>query len=112
MTPSVKIPARIQQKTNRLNARRNRITYQEKRRVLSQRKQRTRTLIQLGGLIHKSGLMQKINLDMGDDLQDPKHILKAAQIFGFLIKSLECVSCDLKAWQAIGEQHLKRKTLL
>jgi hypothetical protein len=33
------------------------------------RKKRTRTLIQLGGLVQKSGLLEPLQLKIGDDLQ-------------------------------------------
>jgi hypothetical protein len=33
------------------------------------RKKRTRTLIQLGGLVQKSGLLEPLHLQIGDDLQ-------------------------------------------
>ena len=33
------------------------------------RKSRTRTLIQLGGLVEKSGLLEVLQLEIGDDLQ-------------------------------------------
>jgi len=35
----------------------------------SYRKARTRTLIQLGGLFEKSGLMETFDINVGDDLQ-------------------------------------------
>jgi|GEM_PF-1125657 len=35
----------------------------------SLRKARTRTLIQLGGLVEKSGILPYLDINMGDDLQ-------------------------------------------
>lgn len=51
------------------------------------RKLRTRTLIQLGGLFEKSGLMESFNLKVGDDLQ--KNIDKKDQVFALLGGLLE-----------------------
>jgi len=36
---------------------------------MSLRKSRTRTLISLGGLVAKAGLLEPLELDLGDDLQ-------------------------------------------
>jgi len=46
------------------------------------RRARTRTLIQLGGLIEKSGLMESFGLETGDDLQ--KDIGKKESVFALL----------------------------
>ena len=51
------------------------------------RKARTRTLIQLGGLVEKSGLMENFDLEVGDDLQRDIH--KKDQIFALLGGLLE-----------------------
>ena len=52
--------------------------------LASLRKRRTRTLIQLGGLIEKSGLMEKLEIEVGDDLQEGVQSLKAATLLGAL----------------------------
>lgn len=44
------------------------------------RKARTRTLIQLGGLIEKSGLLNELNLAPGDDLQKDHDCHESAAI--------------------------------
>lgn len=47
------------------------------------RQSRTRTLIMLGGLVEKSGLMRTLNVNPGDDLQkDPECFKAAATILG------------------------------
>jgi hypothetical protein len=51
------------------------------------RKARTRTLIQLGGLIEKSGLMKSFDLEPGDDLQ--KDLEKKENVFALLGALLE-----------------------
>ena len=56
----------------------------------SMRKARTRTLIQLGGLIEKSGLMEFFNLEPGDDLQ--KDLEKKENVFALLGSLLETTS--------------------
>lgn len=49
------------------------------------RKARTRTLIQLGGLIEKSGLLELLGINTGDDLQrDPDCFESAAILMGAL----------------------------
>lgn len=57
--------------------------------TLNARKERTRTLIQLGGLVQKSGLMDILNIQVGDDLQDHGNLSKTSQILGFLQENLE-----------------------
>ena len=53
------------------------------------RKARTRTLIQLGGLVEKSGLLEPLNITLGDDLQkDYEHLENTAILTG-LPKTLE-----------------------
>jgi hypothetical protein len=43
------------------------------------RKKRTRTLIQLGGLVQKSGLLEPLQLKIGDDLQGDELVLMGRQ---------------------------------
>ena len=51
------------------------------------RKARTRTLIQLGGLVEKSGLMKSFDLEAGDDLQ--KDFDKKEQVFALFGSLIE-----------------------
>ncbi len=54
-----------------------------------ERRARTRTLIQLGGLIEKSGLLEKLGLRIGADLQKDEEMYQPMlQLFGAL--------CDIK----------------
>ena len=56
------------------------------------RKQRTRTLIQLGGLIEKAGLMETFNISPGDDLQKDIHLKSAMfSLFGGLLEMQESI---------------------
>jgi hypothetical protein len=51
------------------------------------RKARTRTLIQLGGLIEKSGLLESFDIVIGDNLQ--QNLEKKEQVFALLGGLLE-----------------------
>jgi hypothetical protein len=55
----------------------------------SERQNRTRLLIQIGGLVQKSGIMDAFQIQVGDDLQDYESLHKAASLLGFLRHSLE-----------------------
>lgn len=56
------------------------------------RKARTRTLIQLGGLLEKAGLMTEFNLSPGDDLQaNPDIKRQVYALFGALKEMREMV---------------------
>lgn len=50
------------------------------------RRKRTRTLIQLGGLIEKSGLMETVNIETGLDLQKDDEIKESVyELYGALL---------------------------
>ncbi len=55
----------------------------------SERLNRTRLLIQIGGLVQKAKIMEAFNINVGDDLQDYESLNKAARLLGFLSHSLE-----------------------
>ena len=77
---------------------------------LSDRKLRTRNLIQIGGLVQKSGLMDAFAIEPGEDLQDYESIHKAAQLLGFLSHCLEnndFTEKSLAEWQNVGERLLR-----
>jgi len=77
-------PTRNEQRLNRLSLLINREKHKMKQQSRSARKARTRTLIQVGGLVQKSGLMVAFGIEPGDDLQDYEHIHKARQLLGLL----------------------------
>jgi hypothetical protein len=52
------------------------------------RKARTRTLIQLGGLVEKSGLLEPLNITLGDDLQKDFDCLESAAILAGALSEL------------------------
>ncbi len=77
---------------------------------LSNRKLRTRTLIQIGGLVQKSGLMDAFAIESGEDLQDYESIHKSSRLLGFLCHCLEhndFTEKSLTEWQNVGERLLR-----
>lgn len=76
----------------------------------SQRQSRTRTLIQLGGLLSLSGLPRLFDIQEGDDLQgDLLTRDKAAALLGLLAHTMETwnTQTDLSQWQQKGQRFLK-----
>ncbi len=72
-----------------------------------ERKSRTRTLIMLGGLLQKSGLMDAFHITIGDNLQTYENRPKALQFLGFLITCFEENNFDednLERWRSIRER--------
>lgn len=77
----------MQQLIEKMQRRREILAYHESLIPSSLRKARTRTLIQLGGLIEKSGLMEEFNLELGSDLQkDPECKEEVHAFFGALLE--------------------------
>lgn len=77
---------------------------------MNSRKLRTRTLIQLGGLVQKSGLMDRLDIQVGDDLQEYENIHKAAQVLGCLLhftESEELTEDILSDFEKKGERMLR-----
>ena len=103
---------KIQQLLNRQMLHLNHEKIKMKKQQNSLRQQRTRTLIQLGGLVQKSGLMEVLNISPGDDLQDYDSLPKAAQVLGFLIESLEPQNIDIDEWEKAGERRLRYDSTL
>ncbi|MBY0272908.1 MAG: conjugal transfer protein TraD [Alphaproteobacteria bacterium] len=71
------------------------------------RKNRTRTLIMLGGLLQKSGLMDAFHITPGDELQAYENRPKALQLLGFLITCFEENEFDednFERWRSVGER--------
>lgn len=83
----------------------------QKKHTDSLRKMRTRTLIQLGGLIEKSGMTAFFNIELGEDLQaDLDQYDKAATLLGFLSETLEEFDENkLNEWTRIGIRIMKQK---
>ncbi len=76
--------------TQELAATKTQLAFQTSKKALfskNQRKAETRTKIQLGGLLIKSGVANKFQIHMGSDLQlDPDEQEKATLLLGALIE--------------------------
>jgi hypothetical protein len=76
----------IQSTLNRLHARKAKLKIQQDKRSKSHRRARTRTLIQMGGLLHMIGLSELCGIHEGEDLQlDSEAMDKAAILLGMLV---------------------------
>jgi hypothetical protein len=77
----------------------------------SDRKARTRTLIQIGGLADKAGLLELLNIQTGEDLEeDIASLNKAALLLGFLIDAIDSARLDDKnkhKWFRLGLSVMK-----
>jgi hypothetical protein len=90
------------------------LTRQEKRGLHTQRKARTRTLIQVGGLCKVAGLLEIFGIEEGMELQlSPEGQERASRLLGWLVESAEGLpgqKPDEEAWQGwktTGERTLK-----
>lgn len=77
-----------------------------------QRKARTRTLIQLGGLLSLTPIVKICDIKMGEDLQSSSD--KASFLLGLLQRCCELIPNSLKekeieALKAIGRTMLKKR---
>lgn len=99
----------LQQKINALKLQRNRELKKQSFKENNLRKSRTRTLIQLGGLVQKSGIADHFNVAMGDDLQgDIEGLEKAELVLGFLIDSIQNASeHDSENYRNLGKAFLR-----
>jgi hypothetical protein len=76
----------IETKLNRLKAKRAALEHTQKMDTKRERLKRTRTLIQLGGLLSIVKIPQRFEITLGDDLQTDLHNHeKAATLLGLLI---------------------------
>lgn len=73
----------IEVKMNRLLSQKAALKNRLKKKENSQRRTRTRTLIQLGGLLNLTPLLSICGIELGDDLQ-LEHPDKAAMLLGLL----------------------------
>lgn len=80
----------------------------------TERKLRTRTLIQCGGLLSLSGLLEQCNISEGEDLQnDLDGHEKAATLLGILINASETLlenndTQQMQRFRKIGESKMKQ----
>ncbi len=91
----------LQIQLNRLYSKKAAIETKLKTTAKAKRMSRTRTLIQLGGLVQKSGLMELCEITEGDDLQgNLESHDKAAVLLGILSEATESLL-------SLGEDALK-----
>ena len=80
----------IDVKLNRLRAQKNMLDMREKNVSKQLRMKRTRTLIQVGGLLSVAGLLDRFSINLGEDLQmDMQQHDKAATLLGVFVSLLE-----------------------
>lgn len=80
--------------------------------MTQQRKARVHTLIQLGGLIVKSGITEKLGIKIGADLQkDELQKKKACTLLGLFITQLSVPTEieKIKEAENLGKQFLSQK---
>lgn len=104
----------IETSLNRLRSQKAALQHKLKKHDNKQRKARTRTLIQLGGLLDLTPLLSICNIKLGDDLQ-LEHQDKAATLLGILVRVTnqlpENISDEeLTQFKNIGVKLLKLKT--
>ena len=86
----------------------HRVISQKKHFDTKERRAETRTKIQLGGLVMKSGLADLLNIQLGDDLQlYEEHFDKAAILLGALLDACEFLDDKKTEWQWRGRKNLK-----
>lgn len=90
---------KIDQLINRYERQKTLILSRKGQTIMDLRKARTRTLIQLGGLVEKSGLLEPLNLSVGNDLQKDIHCLESAAI---LMGALSDICATLHGEDAHG----------
>lgn len=87
---------RVQQKLNQLHAQKAALNHQTRAKNKQARMQRTRTLIQVGGILSITGLLEKFNIEIGEDLQsDTNQMDKAAILLGVFMRVMEQIPNDL-----------------
>ena len=101
---------RLKQRLNRRKSNLSREKHKMKVQQQSNRKARTRLLIQAGGILHKSGIMEAFSIAPDDDLQAYENFEKAAQLLGFLTMCFEENNFDeanLEEWRSVGERLMR-----
>lgn len=99
---------------NRLYASRVALVHQATQRDKSVRKARTRTLIQIGGLVKMVGLLEPLGIEEGMDLQlNLEHQDKAAILLGLLMEASERMSeatdTEREGWKEKGIRRMKQQ---
>ena len=101
---------KIDQHINRLKLKKNYLSSKINKASNQERRARTRTLIQLGGLIEKSSLMALVQIETGEDLQlDHNAFEKAATLFEILSDAyLKNEENSEKDFQKLKEDGIKK----
>jgi len=76
----------------------------------SERQSRTRLLIQAGGLLQKSGILDAFHIHVGDDLQDFESLHKASRLLGYFSHCLETFDgsdAAMSDYERVGERLLR-----
>ena len=80
------------------------------------RRARTRTLIQIGGLIEKSGFLEKIGIQLGDDLQNDETLFDKASILLGAVYELHSEILDhkqqLNIWRDRGKNLMQQDIII
>ncbi len=102
-----KIPLEsLQNKINKIDQKIRRLEMQQYRLKQNQRAARTRTLIQLGGLLVKSGIAEKLGIEIGADLQQEEDQKKKAYVLlGMFVNQL-IVPGQIEEFEQLGKQFL------
>jgi hypothetical protein len=111
MNPQKKL-ARTEIQLNRLLAQKAALSFRKKHQKNNERKARTRTLIQMGGLLDLTPLPSICDVNLGDDLQ-LDHPDKSATLLGLLLYISEQIpetilADDLAKFRKIGINYLKK----
>ncbi len=105
----------IEVKINRLLSQKAALKNKLKRKENSQRRARTRTLIQLGGLLNLTPLLSICGIELGDDLQ-LEYQDKAAMLLGILSELSQRIpeqisNEDFDNFKGIGMRILKQSSI-
>jgi hypothetical protein len=106
-------PYEMSEDPNSRNILQDNLFNSRKKMQMNSRASRTRTLIQLGGLLDKAGLTAAFDIALGDDLQRDDHTFDpAATLLGALLEfnsQLHNKDCDLnqkRLWRFKGKKAL------
>jgi len=93
--------SKIETKLNRLRSQKANLQHRLKSREKTKRNARTRTLIQIGGLVDLTPLLSICNIELGDDLQ-LDHPDKAATLLGIF------ASCANQLPENVSDDNLQK----
>ena len=105
---------KVKQMTNRNASAIAKVSTIMQKESTQERKLRTRTLIQAGGLLSLSGLLEQCDISEGEDLQsDLESYEKAATLLGILIDASESLlqnndTQQMQRFRKIGESKMKQ----